>query len=282
MKTNITSFLSVFLFLFIISCQEENEENDLVVEPGYPTVYEALSQIELQTKNTEFQRTNPYEGLTITQFGFVEGGISIDTSETVDAAYVFATIDSLININAEFFGIPSSVNLDLNIELSVYGFDDLTQSNKIMSVVEYFNTEGAEKATSHHIVLKQNSLNGQSFAWGSDVLQIDFVFNLTESLVQVEGHWLPIAILPQHLNYDLKAALKVAAKHFSEQVDEDLWRNNQPALIYERSFYVSSYPEKIIVSDCWDLMLWVVSQEKTYFIKIDTQTGRILGDTYVL
>ena len=91
MKTLINYTLYFFLFVLISACQKEAFEKPQP-EPGYPTVYKSLSSSEWQTRNAEFQQINIHEGLSLNEYGFVEGEIQLAEYDSLNEPFLIENV----------------------------------------------------------------------------------------------------------------------------------------------------------------------------------------------
>ena len=230
--SSLTAFLIGFLFL-ISSCQKEEIEVKPQPDPGYPTIYKPLSASEMAAQNTRFQGINIHEGLSLNEYGFVEGEIFLSDFDTITKEFVINCIDSLVSSYQSFFGIPNGFQIDYENHVQIFAPYPLIGGSSPMNInsfflmlkeaKEYGYYEDLAQDIQYKFMLRQQKLK-EILVEGLD---ITFEFDEQKRSVKIEGFWIPQAIIPASELFDEGEAISIAYREILNQSGRDIWETKQ-------------------------------------------------------
>ena len=274
-----TGFVTFILFSLLFSaCQEEPDPTPLP-ESGYPTIYKPLTGTEWNERNTEFQKINIYEGLSLNEYGFVEGEISLNEDDSITAEYVTDVLEGIIQSYKYFLGIPTleSIELkdDLRIHIPGYTGGSATKIDHYFEVMKEYKKEDFWVEIKNYFdiqeyVLRQNTIQGKKFNGPF----ISFTFSKNEHTLKIEKNWFPETYIPANEVYTLNDVLAITCRFIEKRKGINLWESKHNFKT-SKQFIIKNDNSNTEIHECWKMEIDEIFGIN--FLYIDTQTGEILS-----
>ena len=271
-------FFSFFLILAVFSaCQKEFIPKPLP-EPGYPTTYEILSQSEWNVRNGDFQKINIYEGLTLNEYGFVEGEIPLIENDTFTKDIIVSIVDNLILKYKSYLGIPENADINYEEKLRIdvpymIPFGSVNIKWFFENEEQYSNVSGWSemmKDVKYEFFLTQISIDNRKLLGPS----IHFYFKKNEKTLTLINNWYPRVFMPTEEIYSIDDAVTLACRELLKQTGENFWESKHKFGIV-KLFYPLKTESGIEIRECWRINALI--NERTYGdMFIDSQTGELI------
>ena len=231
MKTQKFHFVILFFIIVFAGCQKEPEIIPLP-EAGYPTTYKVLSQSEWNVRNTEFQEINNYEGLSLNEYGFMEGEILWNDFDSITKELVVTVVDSLISVYGMFLGIPEGSGFDYE-RVILINAPYLTPGGRlcVQSFFEDIEQYGNDllKNVKYNFYMVQNRIHGKHISG----LELGFNFLSDKNRISIFGHWVPDAVIPQKNIYSEEDALNIAYRKVFFNTGDDIFESRKDLHVYK-------------------------------------------------
>ena len=269
-------YLAILLLIIFVGCKKEAEIKPLP-EAGYPTTYKVLTQSEWDVVNSNFQKINIYEGLTLNEHGFAEGNIALNESDSITKDFIISIVDSLVVNYEKYLGIPENTEIiyeeKLRIDASYmipFGSDDIKSFFEILE--EYGNESGMDELheIKYDFFLNQRFIKNKRFL-GTD---IHFYFNRNENILKLSGNWYPKVFIPSEEIYTLNDVIPIACRELLKQTGKDFWESKHEFGTI-KIFTRLKTERGVEIRECWRINDLI--NDFTYGdMFIDTQTGELI------
>ena len=271
-------FFYFFLILAIFSaCQEEPIPKPLP-ENGYPTTYAVLSQSEWNVRNDDFQQINIYDGMTLNEYGFVNGTIPLNVNDSITADFVIENVDSILVRYRKFMGISDDIIFDLENQLFAYSIFmtsfGLDYIRNYFSHIKTLEAEGFLNGNFETIPfifrLNQNRIEDEKFLGPS----IEFELLTLDNTITIYGNWYPNVIIPEFQIYSEEEAIGIAHRKLLEKTGLNLWEIKHNFSLYKTMITIYNNSE-IELHECW--RVFAQAKEDLFcYVFVDTQTGEVI------
>lgn len=291
MTTTKTSIALIAYTLLISGCKKD------ILYPmpdeNYPYTYYALSQQEWEQLNSEFKSVNEHDSLFLNEYGFLEGKIFLGKDAVIDADLIVSQTESVIHNYSKYFGIHENAEINLSEELITW--DEFIGHGQLINVYDYFKTiyffiydqqammkeiYGVEYEIDpdqfvFYFFLRQSKLIESKF----ESAQINFWYFESDNSLEISGNWFSKAFFPSFQIYNEKAALKIAAESFSDELDKSKWtsKNVKLSTQIDKIMFPLRFSDRIEIHECWKIIAEGFGTQKYYTITTDTQTGEVLS-----
>ena len=278
-KMETQKFFAVFFLVLALfsACQKESIPKPLS-EPGYPSTYEILSQSEWNVRNDDFQKINIYDGLTLNDYGFMNGIIPLNVNDSITEEFVLKNVDSILMRYRNFMGISDDIIFDLENQLLAYslfmtpfGFDNIRD---YFSHLKELGTEGFWnnnlETITHNFQLNQNRIEGEKFLGPS----IDLELRTLDNTIKISGNWYPNVIIPEFQIYSEEEVIGTAHRKLLEKTGLNLWETKHKFSLYKTMITINNNSE-IELHECW--RVFAQAKEDLFcYVFVDTQTGDVI------
>ena len=253
------------LFLILIlgqACKKDKDENP-TPDINYPFTFYSLNETEWNNKLEQFNFDNQHENLTINQFGFVQGKISVDYEDEIDKDFVIKNISDFISHYKNYLGIekPEEILFDEQIFIRL-------SSGYYASLNDYFEHE--LRSNKLEFYLEQINLDNKRIL-DSPII---FYFNMEESVLEISGNWFPEAFIPENEIISAKKAFEITVSYIDENYNELMPLNISinDSENFNKILVPLRFEEKIELRECWEIN----SRLDYILVCIDTQTGELI------
>jgi len=279
MKSKINIIIAFLGMVVFSACQKEPEPRPMP-DSRYPTVYKPLTSGEWETRNTAFQKINEISGLSLNEYGFVEGEIPLNESDSLTEEFVTAKVDELIHLYRDFMGIPENMDivakdeLRINIPLLIPSYNTDIQSyfeelNLLRTDDNWQEIKAAFDTQTY--LLTQNTIENENFIGPA----IYLIFNAEKNKITISGNWFPNVFIPKQEIYFRDDAFPVAYQFLLKETGKDFWEQKQ-TFDAQKTFIRITKGTNIEIHECWYYRVAIPEEGYYYYIFIDTQTGELI------
>ena len=246
----------------------------------YPTIYNPLSANEWETKNAAFQQINEYSGLSLNEYGYVEGEIPLNENDSLTESFVIKRLEYIVKMYKSFLGISNSMSVDcrkdvrisvpLMVPVSSYPIDYYFEMMADFKKKDFWSEVKNEFAIQRYF-LTQNSIENESFA-GSTIY---FIFNAEKNKITISGNWFPNVFIPEHEICSKDDALPVAYQFLFKETGKFFLEQEQSYSV-EKTFVRKTNVKNVEIRECWKYEVTISDEDHNYLIYIDTQTSEVI------
>lgn len=272
----IIAFLILFIFLFS-ACQKEPIPKPLP-EPGYPTTYKPLSSAEWEARNTEFQKINIHEGMSLNEYGFVEGEIQLDENNSLNKESIILNLEIILEKFGNYMGIVNYETINLKNDLRIHipgniGGYSTTIDNYFKAIEEFEKNNSWPIDKKYFRVLgfylSQTTIENNLF-YGPNLY---FSFDEDNFIININGKWFPTLFIPEADIYTEGDAISIAYRRMLKETGIDYWESKQN-FKYSKLYFWNVQNGVSEIRHCWRID--IPEHEGMNYFLIDTQTGEII------